>query len=97
MEYKGPRYWFRYLELTSYIRDFAVNKKILEIGPGPLGLATYVARNHNEVIPLDLLLVITLSFLKYLSNKFTVYPFWLISKIFVRLDWSQARLIFIKK
>lgn len=51
--YKGPRFWFRYLEIVTYLRKFAKGKDVLEIGAGTLELSSFLAENNN-VTALDL-------------------------------------------
>lgn len=45
--YKGPRFWFRYLDLLHMLKDHRLDLDILEIGSGTLELAAELAKDHN--------------------------------------------------
>ncbi len=53
--YKGPRYWFRYLEILHLLKRYDLKgKKILEIGAGTLHLSEYLASKGASVTALDM-------------------------------------------
>ncbi len=53
--YKGPRYWFRYLEILHLLKRYDLKgKKILEIGAGTLHLSEYLASKGTSVTALDM-------------------------------------------
>lgn len=52
--YKGPRFWFRYLEVIYSLRKIPRKRKILEIGAGTLELSSYFAKKGHKVTALDL-------------------------------------------
>lgn len=53
--YKGPRYWFRYLEILNLLRKYKLKgKKVLDIGAGTLHLSTYLAGRGAFVTALDM-------------------------------------------
>lgn len=45
--YKGPRFWFRFLELQYLMREQTKALEILEIGSGTLELATKLSKDHK--------------------------------------------------
>lgn len=51
--YSGPRFWFRYLNIKSLIKDSKF-KNVLEIGPGNLNLTKLFADYSKRVEALDL-------------------------------------------
>lgn len=53
--YKGPRYWFRYLEILNLLKRYDLKgKKILEIGAGTLHLSECLASKGASVTALDM-------------------------------------------
>jgi ubiquinone/menaquinone biosynthesis C-methylase UbiE len=53
--YKGPRYWFRYLEILNFLKKYDLKgKKVLEIGAGTLHLSEYLASKGASVTALDM-------------------------------------------
>ena len=53
--YKGPRYWFRYLETLNFLKKYDLKgKKVLEIGAGTLHLSEYLASKGASVTALDM-------------------------------------------
>lgn len=53
--YKGPRYWFRYIEITNMLkRKNLKGKRVLEIGAGDLHLSSYLASKGASVTAIDM-------------------------------------------
>lgn len=53
--YKGPRYWFRYIEITNMLKKKDLKgKRVLEIGAGDLRLSSYLASKGASVTAIDM-------------------------------------------